>query len=80
MVESRSRSSRALWNVQTGSVGSFHFCLIKSLMKLVGSGRSSWYSIEQNGYVVEQSHSKGQIIVRRFDLESLRQFMSNVDP
>ena len=26
-----------------------------------------------NGYIVEHSHSKGQIIMRRFDLEGLRQ-------
>ena len=39
---------------------------------------------DRNGYIVEQSCSKGQIIVRRFDLKGLRQsqysFATDEDP
>ena len=39
----------------------------------VNHDRGSCYTIEQNKYVIEQSHSKGLITVRRFDLEGICQ-------
>ena len=33
----------------------------------------SCYSVELNGYIIEQSHSKGQITMRRFHLKGLCQ-------